>query len=289
MDWKKPAIIVLAAVGAFLVLCWFIGASDDPGAQEIEYNITMGDRYESDDGIEVASEGKQYAHVWIRHHNWTGEEIRISPERYYLVADGATYQRSAANHESPSSYTGYLENDYMRWFLVLFEVPADLTADKCVLEWGGSEGEPDIKRVSLDTIFDRDEDYQKGWNPIPDWPGEMTYSIELSSTFIGKDSWTEPGTGMTYAIVDYTIKNNNYSTSWQSGISNNCYNFLLDRNGIRYTYDWATFDVPGYASIEVAPGATYSGTVIFEVPRLSDAEDYTLIWDGDADMKITRQ
>lgn len=284
-------VIPIVLVGAFCIIINHEMQFVDEGPSEdtfIEYNVTMGDRYESDDGVKGAPEGKQYAHVWIRHHNWTGDDVWITPSYYRLHVGSETYTQSIANLDSPSASERYLKDDYMRWHLVLFEVPTDTVASDCTLSWHGI-GNSTMKAVSLDTIFDSDEDYVKGWNPIPEWPGVITYSVKLSDTYTGQGKYDEPGSGKTYAIVEYTIRNNNY-TGWASnGISNNSYNFQLDLNGILYSSASETYDVPGYALIEVRPGYSYSGTVIFEVPRGHSASEFILEWDGNPeDLKIER-
>lgn len=261
---------------------------DDPDDVLVEYNVTIGDRYETDDGVKEAPEGIQYAHVWIRHHNWTGERVWLTPAHYHLGVGDITKHQAYANTENPSSFEGYLSNNYMQWFMILYEVPSGTLASDCILKWYGP-GDATMKAVSLDKIFDSDDDYVKGWNPIPEWPGVITYSVKLSDTYTGQGKYDTPGSGKTYAIVEYTIRNNSY-TGWASnGISNNSYNFLLDLNGILYSSASETYDVPGYALIEVRPGYSYSGTVIFEVPRGHSASEFILEWDGNPeDLKIER-
>lgn len=286
---KISAILI---IGVFVVLGVIVAHEmqyvDEYEDMLVEYNVTMGDRYETDDGVKGAPEGFQYAHVWIRHHNWSGEKVWISPAYYTLHIDGVRYNQSIANIDSSSAWEGYLSNNYMQWFLVLFEVPEGTTTEGCSLKWQG-QIDARVESVKLDTIFDSDEDYVKGWNPIPEWPGVITYSVKLSDTFAGQGKYDTPGSGNTYAIVEYTIRNNSY-TGWASnGISNNSYNFQLDLNGILYGSASETYDVPGYALIEVRPGYSYSGTVIFEVPRGHSASEFILEWDGNPeDLKIDR-
>ena len=104
--------------------------------------------------------------------------------------------------------------------------------------------------------------------------GRYDYQVELADSIPG-DTIDRPDEGMQFALIDFVIVND----SWSSGIETpwTYCTFSITYDGITYTDNgWLTVSHPDYQNVTINEGSSATSGAVIEIPDTATLDDITV-------------